>query len=79
MFIIQMAYIFLPISFFGGIGWFADTLGGSEPLFLLIGIGIAFFATNILFYFQFRTLSFEMDKISLEGIKKKEKNSDQNY
>lgn len=75
----QMVYIFLPIGFFGGIGWFIDTLGGSEPLFLLIGIGLAFFITNILFYFQFRRLSSEMEKISSESVKEKENISDQNH
>ncbi|NCU41749.1 MAG: hypothetical protein EOM19_03435 [Candidatus Moranbacteria bacterium] len=79
MLVMQMVYIFLPVGFFGGIGWFIDIFRDSKPLFLLIGIGLAFFITNTLFYFQFRTLSSEMGKISSENLKKKENISDQSH
>jgi|GEM_PF-5751357 len=55
--LIDMLAIFIPLVFLGGLGWFVDTLRGSKPVFLFLGIGIAFIMTNIFIFFRFQRLS----------------------
>lgn len=76
---IQMVFIFIPLIFFGAIGWFIDTLRNSGHTFLWIGIGVAFFVTHVFLYFQFRKFSFEIKKFSSRKDQKKENISDKNY
>ncbi len=66
----MMAYtgtsIIGPLLFFGLIGFFIDKFFNTKPLFLIIGIIIAFIFTNILIFKKVNKLNKSFNKIQQE-------------
>lgn len=58
----DMFAVFVPLIVFGGTGWIIDGMRGRAPVFLLLGVGIAFIVTNIFIFFRFRKLSSQMNE-----------------
>jgi F0F1-type ATP synthase assembly protein I len=67
------ASIFGPLLLFGVLGFFLDKFFDTKPIFLLIGLLIAFIITNILIFRRTSELSKKFDKYLLE---EKNKNKD---
>lgn len=61
-----------PLILFGGIGLFLDKHFQKKPLFILISVGIAFVATNILLFKKTRMLTKKMEQYSDEIKKEKQ-------
>lgn len=51
-----------PLLIFGIFGYFLDKLFDKSPLFLLLGILLAFILTNILIYKKIKRLSIKFDE-----------------
>ena len=51
-----------PLLFFGGLGYLLDKWTGKEPLFLLLGILLAFIMTHILIYKKVKRLNKKFDE-----------------
>ena len=66
--------IFGPLVFFGTVGYVLDKLTGRKPLFLLLGILLAFVVTNILIFKKVRILSDKFEKECDKKENNKEKN-----
>lgn len=66
------ASILGPLIVFGGVGMILDNLLGKQSLYLIIGIAIAFFITNIMLFRKMRKLSADMANYSKEISEKKE-------
>ena len=62
------AYIFIPLIFFGIIGYIADRNLKTGPKFMLIGVGISFVFSNVLLFkkrsFLSKKIKEEVDKIT---------------
>ena len=58
------ASILGPLIVFGGGGYYIGTYFGGGKVFLFVGIGIAFIATNTLQFFKIRALLRKMDRES---------------
>ena len=48
---------FGPMIVFGGIGFYLDKIYGTKPVYLLVGIGVAFIVSNILLVKKARYVS----------------------
>lgn len=66
--------IFGPLLVFGGAGYYLDQVSGTSPRYILIGLLVAFFSTNVLLYKKVSKLSQIM---SSYGQVKKEKRPDE--
>ncbi len=66
----MMAYnaasILGPLLFFGGLGFWLDTVFDSKPFILLVGIFVAFIATNIMMFRKIKSVSIMFDKAKNE-------------
>ncbi len=51
-----------PLLVFGILGYFLDKWTGKNPLFLLLGILLAFISTNILIYKKTKRLTVKFDE-----------------
>ncbi|HAU39863.1 MAG: hypothetical protein UV80_C0002G0092 [Candidatus Peregrinibacteria bacterium GW2011_GWF2_43_17] len=52
--------IAVPILIFGGIGFYLDGKFGTEPLFILIGVGLSILASSLLLYKRIREIFLEL-------------------
>lgn len=63
------ASVFGPLVIFLGIGYFLDKHFQTKPIFLLIGLAVAFIITNVLLFRKSRSVSFEVLKEKKENKK----------
>lgn len=68
------AAVFAPLVVFLGLGYWLDKVLGKKPLFMLIGLGIAFVVTNALLIKKSRSITPDslslVKKINSEGWEK---------
>lgn len=62
MFYYASGSILGPLLIFGGLGYLADRLRGSGPMFLLIGVFFAFVITNILLFKKVKKINQLIEK-----------------
>jgi F0F1-type ATP synthase assembly protein I len=68
------ASILGPLLLFGGVGMLLDYHFQKSPLFLLIGVGIAFIFTNIFLFRRAKEMTAQMNEYAqTEMIKNKQK------
>jgi len=58
-----------PLLIFGGLGFLLDQLTKKNPLFLIIGVFIAFISTNFLIYRKVKKLSEDFERYDEEHKK----------
>jgi F0F1-type ATP synthase assembly protein I len=69
-----------PLLLLGVLGFFIDKIFNTKPLFLLIGIFVAFIVTNIMIYKKTKQLSQKFDKyLENEVIDKDNKKDESSY
>ncbi len=70
----MMAYtassVFGPLLIFGGLGYLVDYFFDTKPIFIIIGVIVAFAVTNILIYKKINRLSKKLNKVSPEEDEK---------
>jgi F0F1-type ATP synthase assembly protein I len=62
--------IFGPLVLFGGLGYFIDKYFSTKPVFILVGVLIAFIFSNILIFKKLIKLNRELER-QIEEDKKK--------
>lgn len=75
MAVYSSASIFGPLVIFGLIGYFLDKTFNTKPLIMIIGVFIAFVATNILLFKKLRVLVKDFEKYDKTQNQDKSKNA----